>query len=175
VSREIRLGLLGIGALGAFVAALILISSLQPTRPQLDPITVDEVLAEANPVARWGSREIYVVGWYADIVAECEGDEGGADPTVAWLQRDCPLRVLMPEQPDADVTQVALEADGLRLAAPQGNAFPSRAEPTGPNTRGQPLVFIGHFDDPASERCVPERLERCRTTFVVTDYEGSLR
>jgi len=175
MSRELRLGLLAIAGLAAFVAVLIVISSFEPARPELDPLTVDEVLAEPDPVARWGSDEIYVVGWYADLDAECAGDDGGADPSVAWLQRDCPLRVLMPEQPADGVTQGTLESEGLRLAAPHGNAFPSRAEPTGPNTRGQPLVFIGHFDDPAAERCVPERAERCLRTFVVSDYEGSLR
>ena len=174
MSRELRLGLLAIGGLAAFVAVLILVSSLEPARPELDPLTVDEILAEPDPAARWGTDELYIVGWYADLVEECAGDDGGADPTVAWLQRDCPLRVLMPDQPSDDVTQASLER-GLRLAAPLGNAFPSRAEPTGPNTRGQPLVFIGHFDDPAAERCVPERVERCRLTFVVSDYEGSLR
>ena len=175
MSRELRLWLLGIAGLAVFVAVLILVSSLQPTRPELDPIPVDEVLAERDPAARWGSEELYVEGWYADMDAECEGDDGGADPSVAGLQRDCPLRVLMADQPDDDVTQATLEADGLRLAAPLGKAFPSRAGPTGPNTRGQPLIFIGHFDDQAADRCVPERLDRCRRTFVVTDYEGSLR
>jgi hypothetical protein len=175
MSRELRLGLLAIAGLAGFVAILILISSFEPARPELDPVTVEEVLAEPDPVARWGSDELYVVGWYADVDAECEGDDGGADPSVAWLQRDCPLRVLMPEQPGDDVTQATLETAGLRLAAPLGNAFPSRAGPTGLNTRGQPLVFIGHFDDEAVDRCVPERVDRCRRKFVVTDYEGVLR
>ena len=175
MTREVRLGLLAIAGLAAFVAVLMVISSLGPARPELDPLTVDEVLAEPDPVARWGGGELYIVGWYADLAAECAGDDGGADSSVAWLQRDCPLRVLMPEQPGDAVTQATLEADGLRLAAPFGNAFPSRAEPTGPNTRGQPLVFVGHFDDPAADRCVPDRSERCRRTFVVSDYEGSLR
>lgn len=175
MSRELRLGLLAIVGLGAFVTVLIVVSSLEPARPELDPIPVDEMLAEPDPVARWGSDELYVVGWYAELDADCTGDDGGVDESVAWLQRDCPLRVLMPDQPADDVTQSTLEADGLRLAAPLGKAFPSRAQPSGPNTRGQPLVFIGHFGDPASERCVPERLDRCRRTFVVTDYEGVLR
>ena len=175
MSRELRLGLLAIAGLAAFVAVLIVISSLEPVRPELDPITVEEVLAEPDPVARWGSDELHVVGWYADLAADCAGDDGGADESVAWLQRDCPLRVLLPAQPGDDVTQATLEAEGLRLAAPLGQPFPSRAEPTGPNTRGQPLVFIGHFDDEAADRCVPERVEECRDTFVVSDYEGSLR
>ena len=103
------------------------------------------------------------------------GDTGGADPSVAWLQRDCPLRVLMPSQPSANVTQDELLRDGLRLAAPLGSAFPARAQPGGPNLRGQQLVFVGHFDDPTADECVPERLERCRTTLVVSDYDELIR
>jgi hypothetical protein len=94
---------------------------------------------------------------------------------VAWLQRECPLRVLLPEQPSLDVTQEELLATGIVLAAPQGRAFPSRAEPTGPNLRGGQLVFVGHFDDDAAARCVPERLERCRNTLVVNDYDELVR
>ena len=86
----------------------------------------------------------------------------GRMPAVAWLQRDCPLRVLLPEQPDDDVTQEELLRDGLRLAAPLGSAFPSRAEPTGPNLRGQQLVFVGHFADAAAASCVPDRVEPLR-------------
>ena len=77
--------------------------------------------------------------------------------------------------PPNDVTQEELLRDGLRLAAPQGNAFPSRAEPTGPNLRGQQLVFVGHFADAAAASCVPDRVERCENTFVVTDYDELVR
>ena len=116
-----------------------------------------------------------MAGWYAELDGDCVGDTGGADPEVAWLQRDCPLRVLMPAQPAEDVTQEELLRDGLRLAAPLGNAFPSRAEPAGPNLRGQQLVFVGHFSDDAAEDCVPERVERCRNTLVVNDYDELVR
>jgi hypothetical protein len=81
----------------------------------------------------------------------------------------------MPDQPSPDVTQEELLRDGLRLAAPEGAPFPSRAEPTGPNLRGQQLVFVGHLDDPAADACVPERQDRCRRTLVVTDYEEQVR
>ncbi|HEX7196155.1 MAG TPA: hypothetical protein VF364_04890, partial [Candidatus Limnocylindria bacterium] len=124
---------------------------------------------------RWGSEELHVSGWYAELDADCIGDDGGADGSVAWLQRDCPLRVLMPAQPSDDVTQEELLSDGLRLAAPEGRAFPSRAEPTGPNLRGQQLVFVGHFDDEAAGSCVPDRVTQCRSTFVVTDYDELVR
>jgi hypothetical protein len=36
-------------------------------------------------------------------------------------------------------------------------------------------VFVGHFDDETAERCVPERVERCRTTLVVSDYDELVR
>jgi hypothetical protein len=172
VTREMRLGVLAVAGLAAFVAVMLFVGSLGTPRPEVDPLSVDEALAGAD---RWGSEELHVAGWYAELDADCEGDTGGVNPQVAWLQRDCPLRVLLPEQPAADVTQVELLRDGLRLAAPQGNAFPSRAEPSGPNLRGQKLVFVGHFADPAAASCVPERADRCRDTLVVSDYDELVR
>lgn len=175
MTREVRLGVLAVAALGAFVFLFIIVGSLGGTRPEVDPLTVGEALANGSPSEEWGSRELHVSGWYAELDADCEGDDGGADASVAWLQRDCPLRVLLPAQPPEDVTQEELLRDALRLAAPQGRAFPSRAVPTGPNLRGQQLVFVGHFDHPASAACVPERVERCRNTMVVSDYEELVR
>ncbi len=172
MTREVRLGVLAVAALGALVFFLLVVGSLGGTRPEVDPLTVEEVLASPG---RWGSDELHVTGWYAELDADCEGDTGGADASVSWLQRDCPLRVLLPSQPAADVTQEELLRDGLRIAAPEGRAFPSRAEPTGPNLRGQQLVFVGHFDDPAAAGCVPERVERCLNTLVVKDYEEYVR
>lgn len=175
MTREIRIGMAIVAALGAFVFLLLVVGGLGDPRPELDPLTVDDVRAGGDPAARWGSEELHVVGWYAELAGDCQGDDGGADASVAWLQRECPLRVLLQEQPPADVTQEQLLSDGILLAAPLGNAFPARARPSGPNLRGQPLVFVGHFDDPAAADCVPERAERCRDTFVVSDYDGFLR
>lgn len=162
-------------ALAAFVAVMLLVGNLGAPRPEVDPLSVDEVLAGGSPADRYGTEELHVVGWYAELDGDCNGDDGGADPSVAWLQRDCPLRVLLPAQPSTDVTQEELLADGLRLAAPLGNKFPSRAEPAGPNLRGGQLVFVGHFDDETADACVPERTERCRNTLVVTDYDEQVR
>ena len=175
MNRETRIGLAIVAALGAFVFFMLVVGSLGGTRPEVDPLTVEEALAGGDPAGRWGREELYVAGWYAELDADCEGDSGGADASVAWLQRDCPLRVLLPEQPPVDVTQDELLRDGLRLAAPLGNVFPSRAEPTGPNLRGQQLVFVGTFDDPAAASCVPDRIDRCRATFVPTDYDELVR
>jgi hypothetical protein len=172
MSREQRIGVGIVVALGAFVMLMLVVGSLGTPRPEVDPLSVEEALAGAE---RWGSDEVHVAGWYAELDADCEGDDGGADPSVAWLQRECPLRVLVPRQPAPDVTQEELLRDGLRLAAPEGAPFPSRAEPDGPNLRGQQLVFVGRFDDPAADACVPERRERCRDTLVVTDYEVQIR
>lgn len=170
MTRETRIGVLVVAALGAFVLFMVVIGSLGGARPDVDPLTVEEVLA-----GEWGSDELHVTGWYAELDADCTGDDGGADGSVAWLQRDCPLRVLMPGQPSDDVSQEELIRDGLRLAAPLGNSFPSRADPAGPNLRGQQLVFVGHFDDSTAASCVPERVERCRETFVVNDYDELVR
>jgi len=73
------------------------------------------------------------------------------------------------------VTQDELLRHGLRLAAPLGNAFPSRADPGGPNLRGQQLVFVGHFADGSAAACVPERVQRCQDTLVVTNYDELVR
>jgi len=176
VNREVRIGVGIVAALGAFVAFMLLVGNLGDKRSEIDPLEVAEVLSGSpTPSERFGDEELYVVGWYAELDADCLGDDGGADETVAWLQRECPLRVLLPEQPPEDVTQAELERDGLRLAAPLGNRFPSRAEPGGPNLRAQPLVFVGHFGEGASDRCVPERRDRCENTFVVTDYDELYR
>ncbi len=175
MTREVRIGMALLAALGAFIFFLLVVGSSGGTRPDVDPLSVEEALAGGDPVGTWGSDELYVSGWYAELDADCEGDDGGADAAVAWLQRDCPLRVLLPTQPTADVTQAELLRDGVRLAAPQGRAFPSRAEPSGPNLRGQELVFIGHFGDATAASCVPEREARCRQTLVVNDYDELVR
>jgi hypothetical protein len=177
-SREGRLWIGGLVALGAFTAFMLVVGNLGQARPGVHPITVAEILAEDDPAARWGGEELFVVGWYAELDGDCEGDDGGADASIAWLQRECPLRVLMPEQPSIDVTQAELEQRGVRLASPpdvRRQPFPSRAQPDGPNLRGQQLVYEGHFDDPRAVSCVPERVERCRRTLVVSDYDQQVR
>lgn len=175
MTREVRIGMAAVAALGAFVFFLLVVGSSGGTRPEIDPLSVEGALAGGDPAGRWESRELYVAGWYAELDADCDGDDGGADASVAWLQRDCPLRVLLPYQPDVDITQAELIRDGLRLAAPQGRAFPSRAEAGGPNLRGQQLVFVGHFADDRAASCVPDRVERCRATLVVDDYDELVR
>ncbi|MCA1587388.1 MAG: hypothetical protein LC744_01535, partial [Chloroflexi bacterium] len=151
MNREARIGVAVVVALGAFVALMLVIGNVGEPRAEVDPLDVAEVLTGSpSPAERWGSDELHVVGWYAELDADCAGDDGGADESVAWLQAECPLRVLLPEQPADDVTQAELEREGLRLAAPLGNRFPSRAEPSGPNLRFQELVFVGHFADDAA-------------------------
>ncbi|MEP6680497.1 MAG: hypothetical protein ABJB65_03355 [Chloroflexota bacterium] len=174
MSRDQRLAVLGLAALGAFVFGMLLLGSIGQVRPELEAIPVADVLAGGLPAERFGTRELRIVGWYAELTGDCRGDSGGADASAAWLQRDCPLRVLVPEQPTEKVSQAQLER-GLHLAAPVGKPFPSRAQPGGPNLRLQQLVFVGHFDDAATARCVPERADRCRNTFVVSDYQGLVR
>ena len=175
MTRELRIGVATLVALGAFVFLLLVVGSLGDARPEVDPLTVEEALSGGDPAGRWGSQELHVTGWYAELDADCVGDDGGADASAAWLQRDCPLRVLLPAQPSPDVSQEVLLRDGLRLAAPLGRAFPARAEASGANLRGQQLVFVGHFDDPASSSCVPDREARCRGTLVVSDYDELVR
>lgn len=175
MNRETRVGVALVVGLGLFVILMLVVGSLGDVRPELTEYPVGAILADQNPADRHGSRELRVVGWYAALDGDCIGDDGGVDASVAWLQRTCPLRVLLREQPAEDVTQAELERDGLRLAAPNGRPFPSRATPGGPNLRGQQLIFSGHFEDAAAQSCVPDRLTRCRNTFVVTTYDGLLR
>ena len=173
--RERWIGIGLVVALGLFVLFMLVIGSLGGINPELERYTVAEIRAGSPPAERFGTAEIRIVGWYAELAGDCSGDDGGSDATVAWLQRTCPLRVLVPAQPGEDVSQAALEAAGVRLAARNGRPFPSRATPGGPNTRGDQLVFVGHFDDAAAAACVPDRVERCRNTFVVSDYTNLLR
>jgi hypothetical protein len=175
VNRETRIGVGLLVGLGAFVFFMLTVGSLGGIRPELTEYPVGEILAQQDPAARHGSAEIRIVGWYAELAGDCVGDDGGVDASVAWLQRDCPLRVLLRAQPSEDVTQAELERDGLRLAAPNGRPFPSRARAGGANLRLQQLIFTGHFDDPAAAGCVPDRLARCRNTLVVSTYDGLLR
>jgi hypothetical protein len=175
VTWRVRVGIGLLVALGAFIFFLLTVGSLGGPRPDLTRIAVEEVLAGGPPAERFGSGEVIVSGWYAELDADCSEAAPEAAGPAAWLERTCPLRVLMPYQPAETVTQAELEADGLRLAAETGAAFPSRARPEGPNLRLQQLVFVGHFDDPAAAQCSPARLTVCRNTFVVTDYDGLIR
>jgi hypothetical protein len=174
VNRETRIGVALVAGLGLLVFLMLTLGSLGGVRPDLTEYPVGEILADKNPAVLHGSAELRIVGWYAELAGDCVGDSGGADASVAWLQRDCPLRVLLPSQPSEKVTQAELER-GLRLAAPTGGPFPPRAQPGGANLRLEQLIFTGHFDDPAAQRCVPDRLDRCRTTFVVSTYDGQVR
>lgn len=173
--RDARIGISLLVSLGVIMAAFLVVGAIGPVRPEFERLTVSEALGDGAPADRYGDRELRIVGWYAELADDCEGSEGDGATDVAWLAGDCPLRVLVPAQPDEGVTQRELERDGVRLTAPSNRPFPSRAEPGGPNLRLQQLIFIGHFDDPAAAGCLPEVRERCRNAFVVSDYDGLLR
>jgi hypothetical protein len=178
VSRGTRIGLGLVALLGGFVFFLLTVGSLGEPQPDVARIGVADVLAHSTPADRYGSRELRISGWYAELDADCEppaprasGDGGDA----SWLHATCPLRVLLPHQPSESVSQAELESAGLRLSAPTDAAFPARARPDGPNLRLQQLVYVGHFDDPAAASCPAAERQRCRNTFVVSDYDGFLR
>lgn len=176
MTRTTRLGLAVVAALGAFVFLLLVVGSLGEPRAELQRLSVEEVLADASPADRFGNQELRIVGWYAELDAECEPrSPEPAVMVVPWLERLCPLRVLMPYQPDASVAQAVLLADGIVLGAPSGRPFPSRAEPGGLNLRLEQLVFVGHFDDPLAAQCATDLVASCRATFVVSDYDGLIR
>jgi hypothetical protein len=175
MNREARIGVAVVVGLGIFVFAMLLIGSLGEPREELQRLTVAEALGAGSPAARFGDRDLRIVGWYAELDGDCvEGDRPPAT-SVPWLELRCPLRVLLAYQPSEEVTQAELEEQGLRLSASTGGPFPSRAQPGGPNLRLEQLVFLGHFDDPAAATCAPELAQRCRETFVVSDYDGLVR
>jgi hypothetical protein len=175
VNRSTRIGVGLVALLGAFVFVLLTVGSLGEPQPDVARINVQEVLGGAvAPADRYGSEELRIYGWYAELAADCVEDPT-APASSGWLARSCPLRVLLPYQPAETVTQEELELNGLRLAAPNGQPFPARAEPGGPNLRLEQLVYVGHFDDPLALMCPTARLDICRNTFVVSDYTGLLR
>ncbi len=171
---EVRIGLALVAGLGILVFGMLVLGQLAGDAAT-EPIPVAEVLAGSDRLSTYGSGDIRIVGWYAELSGDCVGDDGGRDATVAWLQRECPLRVLLTVQPDAAVTQAELERSGLRLAGLTGRPFPPRAVREGANLQLQQLVFVGHFADAASQSCVPDRADRCLTTFVVTNYSRYLK
>lgn len=175
MNRSTRIGLGMVALLGAFVFFLLTVGSLGDPQPDVARIAVADVLADPAPAERYGSRELRISGWYAELDADCEPREGEDTGTASWLEAICPLRVLLPYQPSEAVGQAELESAGLRLSAPTGGAFPARARPEGPNLRLQQLVYVGHFDDGAAASCTPANRTRCRNTFVVSDYDGFLR
>ncbi len=150
---------------------LLAVGSLGEPRPEYQRIDVAEVLAADDPLATFGAEEIEVVGWYANLDADCV-PPAEESPIAGWLERTCPLRLLLAEQPATGAPQVALEAIGLRLAAPTGEPFPPRPESGGWHLMLEPLIVTGHFDDPEADACSPAEVERCRGTFVVSEVDG---
>lgn len=132
------------------------VGSLGERRAELRRIDVSDVLEVADPVAAYGSSQLQVVGWYANLADDCQPDPDQR-PDASWLDRTCPLRLLLAEQPATGATQAALESIGLRLAAPTGEPFPPRAQPNGWHLLLEQLVVTGHFEG---------------HTFVVTDTDG---
>lgn len=175
MNRDTRIGIGIVAALGALVFGLLLIGSIGEPRDELQRLTVAQVLAQDSPADFYGEHELRIVGWYASLDADCAEPPAPPASAVPWLEHHCPLRVLMPAQPDEDVTQAELEEHGLRLSAPNGQPFPSRSEPTGPNLQLEQLIFVGHFGDAAAADCAAAVHEFCRNTFVVSDYDGLVR
>jgi hypothetical protein len=132
------------------------VGSLGERRAELRRIDVSEVLAARDPVVAYGSSELQVVGWYANLADDCQPDPDQR-PDASWLDRTCPLHLLLAEQPANGATQAALETIGLRLAAPTGEPFPPRAQPNGWHLLLEQVVVTGHFDG---------------NTFVVSDTDG---
>ena len=112
-----------------------------------------------------------MVGWYANLDADCVPPPD-TPPATTWLSQPCPLNLLLDEQPARGASQAALEAIGLRLAAPTGEPFPPRPQPEGWNMMLEEMVATGHFDDPAAADCPTDQIDHCRATFVITATDG---
>lgn len=162
--------------MGLLIFGLLVFGGAGGLRPDLQQLAVADALgSQGGPAARFGNHEIQIVGWYVQLSTGCQGDSGGSDSAVAWLQAECPIRALVQQQPTSQPSQAELESDGLRLAARTGEPFPPPT-PIGTGTAGlEELVFTGHFDDAAAASCIPDRADRCRNTFVVSSYVGLIK
>jgi hypothetical protein len=163
--------------MGLLIFALVVFGLIWGPKPNVPELQVSDVLgASGGPAAKYGSQDLLIVGWYAQVSGStCTGDTGGSDPTAGWLQAECPVRALVAQQPTTTPAQDELLRNGVRLAAPNGAPFPPPTA-VGTGTAGlEQLIFHGHFDDGAASACVPDRAERCRNTFVVSDYSGLIR
>jgi hypothetical protein len=161
---------------GLLIFGLMIFGGAGGLKPELQQISVSDVLtSRLVPSERFGNHEVQIVGWYVALYDGCVGDSGGTNASVAWLQRSCPLRVLLPTQPTGAVSQAEMLQEGLRLAAPDGKPFPPPTPVGGGTASLEQLVFVGHFDDPVSGACDSGRVALCRNTFVVTGYTGLLR
>ena len=142
-----------------------------PPRAELQQIAVADVLAAAHPAEAYGSTELQVVGWYANLDADCV-PPAGTPLATTWLNQPCPVHLLLAEQPAPGASQAALEAIGLHLAARTREPFPPRSQPQGWNLMLEEMVATGHFDDPAATGCPAARIDQCRAIFVVTSTDG---
>lgn len=171
-SRRERLAWVAIPlTLFALVAGFLTLGSLGEPRAELRRVEVGDVLAVPDPAAKYGAQELQLVGWYANLTDDCVAPPGET-VSATWLERTCPLRLLLAEQPAEGATQAALESIGLRLAAPTGEPFPPRSQPDGWHLLLEQLVVTGHFDDRVAADCDQARATMCRNTFVVTETDG---
>ncbi len=161
---------------GLLIFGLMIFGGSGGVRPDLQQVSVSDVLTSGQlPAQRYGSNELRISGWFAQVTGDCTGDTATSDGAAGWLQATCPVRVLLPERPSGPITQAELLRTGLRLTAPNGKPFPPQA-PAGSGTAGlEQLIFAGHFADPAADSCVPARVTACRNTFVVSEYVGLIR
>ena len=105
MNRSTRIGVAVVAGLGVFVFGLLLVGSIGEPRDELQRLSVSDVLDGPPPADRYGAQELHVYGWYAELDADCQAGEQPPAMVVPWLERSCPLRVLMPYQPTLDVTQ----------------------------------------------------------------------
>ena len=168
VNRETRIGVALVALLGLLVFGMLVVGSLGGPRPDLQRLTVGEILAQDAPAHLRDRR--------AADRGLVRGPRRRLRRPPGRRRRPClaAARLPAPRAPvgaaGEGVTQAELQRDGLRLAAPNGAPFPPRSQPAGANLRLEQLIFTGHFDDAASSGASPTGA--CRNTFVVSTYDG---
>ena len=108
MNRATRIGLGLVALLGGFVFFMLTVGSLGEPQPDVSRVAVMDVLAVAAPAETYGSRELRISGWYAELDADCAAPAGEEARPAGWLAATCPLRVLLPYQPAESVSQAEL-------------------------------------------------------------------
>ena len=156
-------------------SCMLVVGSLGGPRPEVDPLTVEEVLALARRTDGGATSSTSPAGTPSSTPT-APATTAAPIPSVAWLQRDCPLRVLLPAQPAPDVTPGGAAA---RRAAARGarRAAPSRRAPSrrGPNLRGPAARLRRPLRRSGGGVVRARAVDRCRSTLVVSDYDELVR
>ena len=158
---------------GLLIFGLMVFGGFGGVRPDLQQVSVEDVLTSTQlPAERFGSNEIRITGWFAQITAGCSGDTGGADAAVSWLQATARCASCSRRDQAASPARASSCAMACAWRPPTASHFRRRRR----QDRGRPASSSS--SSPATStirpqgRCVPARVTQCRNTFVVSEYSG---